>query len=153
MSVKRWALLSADGALLLLYPVAWSAPLATAGMIPWLGGNQISILSGVSDLWAVDPALSVLVGLLAVVLPYVKTLALVAIHLEHLGPRAIGWIEALGRLSMADVFLIAMWVVVVKGVGIGHVTPAWGLWLFTTCVLTGIATGWATKQHFEDRPQ
>ena len=35
---------------------------------------------------------------------------------------------------MADVFLIALYIVMVKGVGIGHVASAWGLWLFTFCV-------------------
>jgi len=53
-------------------------------------------------------------------------------------------IAAIGKLSMADVFLIALYIVIVKGVGIGHVTPAWGLWLFTACVFTSIWVAWAT---------
>ncbi|MEM7423849.1 MAG: paraquat-inducible protein A, partial [Pseudomonadota bacterium] len=54
-------------------------------------------------------------------------------------------IEIIGKLSMADVFLVALYIVAVKGVGIGHVETAWGLWLFTACVLTSIGVGWATK--------
>lgn len=55
-------------------------------------------------------------------------------------------VEAVGKLSMADVFLVAVYVVVVKGVGIGHVSTAWGLWLFTGCVLVSTWVGWATKR-------
>ncbi len=47
---------------------------------------------------------------------------------------------------MADVFLIALYIVLVKGVGIGHVTSAWGLWLFTGFVLTSIWIGFETKR-------
>ncbi|MEM9059257.1 MAG: paraquat-inducible protein A [Pseudomonadota bacterium] len=136
---------SANMLLLILYPAAWLAPLATAGVLPWFTGNEITIFWGVIDLWEVDVALAALVALFAVVIPYVKTLAISAIHFGLLGPRPIPLIEAIGKLSMADVFLIALYIVVVKGVGIGSVQTAWGLWLFTACVLASIAIGWATK--------
>ncbi|MEL6476687.1 MAG: paraquat-inducible protein A [Pseudomonadota bacterium] len=130
--------------LLAVYPLAWFAPLATAGVLPWFSGNQITIADGVRDLWEVDPALSLLVALLAIVVPWGKTVMLVAIHRGWQGPA--GLIEAVGKLSMADVFLIALYIVVVKGVGIGHVTPAWGLWLFTGCVLASIWVSWKTAK-------
>ena len=133
-----------NAALLFAYPIAWVAPLATAGVLPWFSGSEITIRGGVMDLWEVDPALSLLVAVLAIVVPYGKTMMLVAVHRGWEGP--LWLIEAVGKLSMADVFLIALYVVVVKGVGIGHVTPAWGLWLFTGCVLASIWVGWATKR-------
>ena len=135
--------------LLILYPAAWLAPLATAGILPWFSGNEITIYRGVSDLWAIDPVLSILVAFLAVVVPYAKTLAISAIHFDKLGASALPVIEIIGKLSMADVFLIALYIVVVKGVGIGHVQPAWGLWLFTSCVLGSIAISWFTLKHLK----
>ena len=57
----------------------------------------------------------------------------------RLGEGAHPTIALLGKLAMAEVFLVALYIVVVKGVGLGHVTPAWGLWLFTACVLVQIA--------------
>ena len=140
---------SANMLLLILYPAAWLAPLATAGILPWFSGNEITIYRGVSDLWAIDPALSLLVAFLAVVVPYAKTLALSAIHFGKLGANALPLIEVIGKLSMADVFLIALYIVVVKGVGIGHVQPAWGLWLFTGCVLGSIAISWFTAKQLK----
>lgn len=131
-------------ALLAAYPVAWVAPLAEAGVVPWLSTNEISIWGGIRDLWSVDPGLSLLVAALAIAIPYVKTLLLCLIHRGWQGPLVA--IEAVAKLSMADVFLVALYIVIVKGVGIGSVTPAWGLWLFTACVLASIWVGWRTRR-------
>ena len=135
--------------LLLLYPAAWLAPLARAGWLPYFSGNEITILGGVSDLWQSDAALATLVALFAIVIPYAKTLCLAAIHFGYLGPRALPVVEIIGKLSMADVFLIALYIVLVKGVGIGHVASAWGLWLFTGCVLASLWVGFATMRNID----
>lgn len=62
----------------------------------------------------------------AVVIPCAKTLALAAVHFDRLGPGALPLVEAIGKFSMADVFLVAVYIVVVKGVGIGYMTIGWG---------------------------
>jgi paraquat-inducible protein A len=135
--------------LLFLYPASWMAPLARAGWLPYFSGNEITILGGVTDLWQSDAALATLVALFAIVIPYAKTLCLAAIHFGHLGPRALPLIEIIGKLSMADVFLIALYIVLVKGVGIGHVASAWGLWLFTGCVMASLWVGFETKRKID----
>ncbi|MEM8790771.1 MAG: paraquat-inducible protein A [Pseudomonadota bacterium] len=134
-------------ALLIGYPIAWVAPLARAGFLPWFTGDTITVLGGVQDLWEVDAALAFLVAFFAVIMPMAKTGMLAAIHRGWRGP--VSLIAAIGKLSMADVFLIALYIVVVKGVGVGHVTPAWGLWLFTACVLASIWIAWQTKLDLE----
>ncbi len=48
---------------------------------------------------------------------------------------------------MADVFLIALYVVVAKGIGVGRVETAWGLWLFTFCVLSSLAISTVTARR------
>jgi uncharacterized paraquat-inducible protein A len=135
--------------LLTLYPVSWIAPLARAGFLPFFSGNEITILGGVADLWQSDASLAVLVALFAVVIPYAKTLAIAAVHFGRLGPRALPAVEIIGKLSMADVFLIALYIVLVKGVGIGHVASAWGLWLFTACVLASLWVGFETNRNLD----
>lgn len=135
--------------LLILYPAAWLAPLMRAGMLPWFGSDEISILSGIAALVEVDLPLAILVAVLALVIPYAKTLAISAIHFGYLGPRPLKVIEIIGKLSMADVFLVALYVVAIKGVGIGYVETAWGLWLFTACVLASIGIGWLTRRQLE----
>lgn len=142
--MPSWPVVGANLSLLLLFPLAWWAPLVRAGILPWFSGSEISVLSGVADLWQADPALAVLVAVFAIVIPWGKTLVLAAVHLGWPGPRAVPLVETVGKLSMADVFLVAVYIVVVKGVGIGYVATAWGLWLFTGCVLVSMWVGWAT---------
>lgn len=136
-------------ALLVLYPASWLAPLARASFLPFFSGTEITILSGIANLWQSDPALAALVAAFAVAIPYAKTLLLAAIHFGWLGDRALPLIEIVGKLSMADVFLIALYIVLTKGVGIGHVVSAWGLWLFTGCVLASFWAGFETKRKLD----
>ena len=139
-----WPARFANLSLLLVFPLAWWAPLARAGLLPWFSGTEVSVLSGIGDLWQADRVLAVLIALFAIVIPYSKTLVLAAVHLGRLGSQALPLVEAVGKLSMADVFLVAVYIVVVKGVGIGHVSTAWGLRLFTGCVLVSLWVVWAT---------
>ena len=136
----------ANLALLVLFPVSWFLPLATARLLPLFGRDEISILSGVQSLWDSDRALAILVALFAMVAPLLKTLALSALQFNLIKPRALPVIEVLGKLAMADVFLIALYIVVTKGVGIGKVETAYGLYVFTALVLASMALA-----HLEKR--
>ena len=146
-----WLLKLGNLALLALYPVAWTAPLATTALMPeWMPyfeGDSISILNAVVTLSDADPWLAGLVALFGLAIPYAKTLALGAVQFRIFSPRALPVLEALGKLSMADVFLVAVSIVMVKGVGVGRVESAWGLWLFTGCVLGGMALAWLTGRR------
>lgn len=126
-------------ALLVLYPVSWFAPLLRAGLLPLFGLSEISVLSGLQSLWKTDVFLALLVTILAVFAPYLKTIGLALIQFGLLQDRALPALEWLGKLAMADVFLIALYVVIVKGVGLARVETAWGLYLFTACILTSVA--------------
>ena len=83
--------------LLVLYPIAWIAPLARAGVLPFFSGDEITVAGGVVDLWDADAALAILVAFFAVLVPYAKTLALAAIHLRYLRERALPVIEVAGE--------------------------------------------------------
>ncbi|MCE8421879.1 paraquat-inducible membrane protein A, partial [Rhodovulum sulfidophilum] len=52
---------AANLALLLLFPVAWFAPLMRAGMLPLFGLSEISVVSGLQSLWSTDVGLALLV--------------------------------------------------------------------------------------------
>ncbi|WP_325063107.1 paraquat-inducible protein A [Halovulum marinum] len=137
----RWTNL----ALLVLFPVSWVAPLARAGLLPLFGLDEISVLTGIRALWGEDRALAALVALLAVAAPAAKTAWLALIHFGALGPRGLPVLGALSKLAMADVFLVAVYIVLARGVGVGRVETAWGLWLFTACVLVSMAVTHLTR--------
>jgi paraquat-inducible protein A len=136
----------ANLALLILFPVAWFAPLLRAGLLPLFGLSEISVISGLQSLWQTDVALALLVTGFALVAPFLKTLGLALVHFGLLSPRVLPALHVLGKLAMADVFLIALYVVVVNGVGLAHIETAWGLYLFTGCILASLGLGMATHR-------
>ena len=125
-------------ALLLAFPVAWFAPLLRAGLLPLFGLSEISVISGLQSLWDSDPILALLVTFCAIFAPILKILGRALRDFGLLDPRAEPALAILGKLAMADIFLIALYVVIAKGIGLGTVETAWGLYLFTACILTSI---------------
>lgn len=131
----RWANL----ALLVLFPIAWFAPLLRAGLLPFFELDAISVITGLQALWEKDVALALLVTLFALFAPYVKTLGLAMVQFRLASPRILPALQVLGKLAMADIFLIALYIVLAKGVGVGRIETGWGLYLFTGCVLASLA--------------
>ncbi|KAA2316141.1 paraquat-inducible membrane protein A [Pseudooceanicola sediminis] len=142
----RRALVFANLALLILFPLSWAAPLARAGVLPLFGLSEISVLSGIAALWHSDPVLAGIVALFALIAPVAKTLTLAAVLSRRAHPRWLRLTGGLGRLAMADVFLIALYIVLSKGIGVGRVETAWGLYLFTGCVLASLAISALAKR-------
>lgn len=138
----KWLNLS----LLILFPLSWFAPLLRAGLLPLFGLSEISVISGVQALWASDMALALVVTVLAIFVPWLKTLGLALLDFGLLSPRLLPALRLLARLAMADVFLIALYIVVVKGVGLATVEVAWGLYLFSGCVLLSVALSLRTHR-------
>lgn len=135
-------------ALLALFPVAWLAPLARARVLPLFEGSEISIFRGVIELSESDLFLCIIVAVFAIVIPYAKTILLIGAQFGQLG-KPEKWLKIIGymgKLSMADVFLIAMYVVAVKGVGIGEIIIEWGLYLFTALVFASMWATWRTEK-------
>ena len=129
----------ANLSLLVLFPIAWIAPLLKAGLLPFFALSEISVLTGIQTLWAKDVILALVVTFFALVAPYLKTIGLALIQFGLASPRLLPAITLMGKLAMADIFLIALYIVLAKGVGVGRVETGWGLYLFTACVLTSLA--------------
>ena len=141
----RRALTLANLSLLILFPISWFAPLMRAGLLPLFGLSEISVISGLGSLWETDVLLALVVALFAIFAPYVKTVGLALVHYGLVRRDVVPALTWLGRLAMADIFLIALYIVLAKGVGIGRVEVAWGLYLFTFCILASLAIGMASK--------
>ncbi|MFT4149600.1 MAG: paraquat-inducible protein A [Paracoccaceae bacterium] len=134
--------------LLILFPVAWFAPLMRAGInLPLFGTRDISVVSGLQSLWESDVVLALTVTCFAIFAPWLKTIGLALLHFGLLSPRTLPALHVLGKLAMADIFLIALYIVIVKGIGLATVETAWGLYLFTGCVLASLAMSIATARH------
>lgn len=140
--MHRWINLS----LLILLPISWFAPLMRAGLLPLFNLREISVFTGLQSLWGSDVFLALVVTLFALVAPYAKTVALTLIHFDLLSPRLTPFLGVLGKLAMADIFLIALYITLAKGIGVGRLETAWGLYLFTICILASLWVSWRTEQ-------
>lgn len=141
----------ANLALVVLYPVAWFAPLMRAGLLPVFGLSEISVITGLQSLWQSDVFLALIVTLFALFAPYLKTIGLALIHFGLLRRKALPALQLMGKLAMADVFLIALYITLSKGIGVGRIETAWGLYLFTGCILASIAIGYLTEKPPRNR--
>ncbi|MFC6638467.1 paraquat-inducible membrane protein A [Sulfitobacter sp. JBTF-M27] len=146
MTQTGWTLKVLNLALLFLYPVAWAAPLLRAGLLPLFSLNEISVLSGLQSLWASDVFLALVVTVFALFAPYVKTIGLALVHFDLLKPAVLPVLHFLGKLAMADIFLIALYITLAKGIGVGRIEVAWGLYLFTACILASLWISWRTEK-------
>ena len=137
--------------LFLLFPIAWFAPMARAGLIKmWFFDlHELSVVSSLGSLWDTDIFLAILVAFFALIAPMFKTALLAAMHFGLLGTNMLPALGILGKLAMADVFLIALYIVLAKGVGVGVVETAWGLYLFTFCVLLSMLITELTKRQLK----
>ena len=134
-------------ALLILFPVSWFAPLLRAGLLPLFDLDAISVVTGLQALWEKDVLLALVVTFFALVAPMMKTIGLALVQFGLGSARLLHPIHVMGRLAMADVFLIALYIVLAKGVGVGRVETGWGLYLFTGCILASLAISMAEARR------
>ncbi|MGE4610522.1 MAG: paraquat-inducible protein A [Paracoccaceae bacterium] len=137
----------ANLSLLILFPIAWLAPLLRAGLLPLFSLDEISTITALQSLWEKDVFLALIVTFFALFAPVIKVAGTALVQFEFLSGKALSTIEILGKLSMADVFLVAIYIVVAKGVGIGRIETGWGLYLFTACVLGSMTITHITKRQ------
>ena len=124
--------------LLILFPIAWFAPLLRAAILPIFGMEEISVITGLQSLWQSDAALALVVTFLAVFAPIAKVIGLALVDFGLMVPRVMPVLRLMGKLAMADVFLVAIYIVLAKGAGMVTIETGWGLYLFTGCILASM---------------
>ena len=137
--------------LLILYPIAWFAPLMRAGLLPIFGLSEISVITGLQSLWHSDVFLALVVTAFALFAPYLKTIGTALIQWNLLDPRVQPALHILGKLAMADIFLIALYITLAKGISYATFGMERGLYLFTGCILASIALGHITEVQLKSR--
>jgi hypothetical protein len=138
-------------ALMVVFPVAWFAPLIRTGLLPewqmpeWLGGrtvftlDEVTVISGLQALWDADALLAMAVTFFALVAPMLKCLGTALIQWGWLSARARPAVALMAKLAMADIFILSIWIIIAKGIGVGQIEVDWGLYLFTGAVVAGLA--------------
>jgi uncharacterized paraquat-inducible protein A len=135
--------------LLVLFPIAWFAPLMRAGLLPFFKLDEVSVMTGIGALLEKDLFLAIIVIMFALIAPIVKVIGTALIQFELAAKSWKPIIQIMGKFAMADIFLVAIYIVVAKGVGVGRLEVAWGLYLFTACVLMGFVISLSMKSDLE----
>jgi paraquat-inducible protein A len=108
-----------------------------------------SLLGVIATLWdGGDPALAVVVGLISVVFPVVKMVAISAeaIGLVHGSGFAMRVLPHLSRWSLMDVVLVALVIVAAKTGGIAQAFSQPGLWFYAgSALMAALAHGLAGR--------
>lgn len=143
---KRWGLAGATALVALAFPFAWFAPLMRAGLLPLFGLSEISVVTGLQSLWQSDVILALIVTFAAIFAPMLKLIGIALLLAGWLNPRVQPALYLLGKLAMADIFLVALYIVVIKSIGIGRIETDWGLYLFTGCVVATLLIGLASER-------
>ncbi len=140
----------ANLSLLVLFPIAWFAPLMKSGILPFLSLTENSIMSALQGIWAHDIYLALLMTFFAIFAPYIKIIGLALIHFDLMSGKVLGALTFIGKLAMADIFLIAIYIVIYTGISVAgvnvRVETAWGLYLFTGCVVASLILSLLTKR-------
>lgn len=137
--------------LLILYPIAWFAPLMRAGLLPIFGLSEISVITGLQSLWGSDAALALIVTFFAIFAPYLKTIGLALVQWDLLDTKVQPVLHVLGKLAMADIFLIALYITLAKGIGYATIEVAWGLYMFTACIVASLILSLATERTLPNK--
>jgi len=130
--------------LAICFPIAWFSPLIRTGLLViddpwgWFAADTITVVSGLQTLWGSDVFLAIAVTFFALVAPMLKCLGLALIDYDLLSKKTKPVLRVLGKLAMADIFILSLFVVIFKGIGIGSIEVAWGLYLFTGCVIVSM---------------
>jgi paraquat-inducible protein A len=135
------------------FPIAWFSPLLTTGLIApwympaWLCENTLfepdtlTVILSIQKLLETNILLAMVVTFFALVAPLLKCLGMTLINFNLLTDAAQPLIMTLGKLAMADVFLLALHIVIGKGIGVGQIEVGLGLYL----VLTSLGISLLTK--------
>lgn len=152
---------AANLALLVLFPLSWFAPLLRTGFmqpwnVPWTDWTffeleTVTVVTGLQALWGSSPGLALVVTAAAILAPILKVIGVALLQFDLMSPRVAPALAWIGRFAMADIFLLALYVLIFKGMGVGQVEVAWGLYFFTFCVIASIVIAALAEHRAEPR--
>lgn len=124
------------------YGVGLGLPLMSVEKLLW--DNRFSLLGGTAALWQHgEHVLAVALLLFVIVVPSVRFVALAAMKVARLRGRAPHrWLALLDAWSMADVFVLALMVVVTKISGLAHAKLGPGMWLLLAAAALTLVDSW-----------
>lgn len=122
--------------------------------VPIISYNEIALARIAYDLFFIDKFLFFIVFVFGIIFPIGKTSCAVLCWYWADGAgaeRCHRVLVILGKLSMLDIMLLAIFIVAFKGIGVGTVQVRYGLYLYTLLVLLSYLLTLFLKRALGDR--
>jgi paraquat-inducible protein A len=115
------------------------------------GSDEYSIWQSVAGLWeAGDYVLALIIFFFSMIFPTAKLGVLGWVWLrpmpEEEQQSTLKWVEALGKWSMLDVFVVAVTVVLVKAKALLDAEPMYGIYLFAAAIALSMIVSWRVNR-------
>ena len=134
--------------LAVLFPVVLVVPILSTRTF-FISRNEIALASVALDLLRTDKVLFVVVVVFGVIVPWCKSVLSCfywySASTSNPGAR-FELLATLGKFGMLDVMLLAMFVVVFKGTGLGTIELRWGLYLYVFFVVASLCVSVAMRR-------
>ncbi|ARO14284.1 Paraquat-inducible protein A [Ketogulonicigenium robustum] len=82
----------------------------------------------------------------AIFFPILKILGIAMVQFGLMDAKLAPLMSWIGKFAMADIFLLSLYVLIFKGMGVGEVRVGWGMYLFTFCVVASIVISALTEK-------
>ncbi len=138
---------------LVALPLSWWLPVFTTETLLFFK-YEVSIVIAVVTLFEVDLFLCIVVVLFSMVAPVIKNAAFIYVWYRVPSTHALRWVSRLiflGKISMAEIFLIALAIVGIKGVNLQQVFVEYGLYCFSVVILASLGLSFWAMAILENR--
>ena len=111
------------------------------------GSDEYSIWQSVTGMWqSGDYILALIIFFFSMIFPAAKLGVLGWVWLRPMQDETrqstLNWVEALGKWSMLDVFVVAVMVVLVKAKALLDAAPMYGIYLFAAAIVLSMIVSW-----------
>lgn len=134
-------------------PPSWWFPVFTTQTLLFFR-HEVTIVVAIVTLFETDLFLCIVVVLFSMVAPVIKNAALIYVWYRVPNTHALRWVgrlTLLGKLSMAEIFLIALAIVGIKGVSLQQVYVSYGLYYFSAVILASLVLSLWAIANLENR--
>ena len=113
-----------------IIPSSWFLPIAYTGLVPWFGLKEISIVSSLQVLCKTNLFLCLVVFFSVIIFPMIKLIFLSLAHFNIVKNDSLSILLIVSQFSMSEVFILSFYIVITKSTWLGHLSIAWGFYVF-----------------------
>jgi len=137
--------------LIISYPIAWNVPILKTSYLGLIYFREISVIDLITSLWLKDWVLSLILVIFSILSPMIKVIYLFLQNFGLISKNSNSFIFLLNKVSMTEIFVISIYIVLLKDLWIKELDVAWGIYLYTLCGLLSLSLSFLIEIKSFDR--